>query len=159
MICVGLGLHKSFSLITAMNAQGKEMVKQKKIAHNGEKVIASTRIKNDKIDSRVLAHLLRTDLLPLSYVPEKAVRLQRELLRYRASLTRIQTGVKNRTHAMLAKNNITHDFSDLFGKQGKGFLHSLSLPEIYHQQNNFVPMLGLFLPPIHREYYFPWPNN
>jgi len=31
----------------------------------------------------------------------------------------------------LAKNNITHDFSDLFGKEGKDFLCSLPLPEIY----------------------------
>ena len=57
--------------------------------------------------------------------------MQRELLRYRASLVRIQTGIKNRIHAILAKNNITHDFSDLFGKQGKDFLVSLSLPEMY----------------------------
>ena len=174
MIYAGLDLHKSFSVITAMNAQGKEMVRQKKIANDGDivelleglgepvtvameatrswywlydlleengmevklshplktKAIASARIKNDKIDSRILAHLLRADLLPLSYVPKRDVRMQRELLRYRASLVRIQTGVKNRIHAILAKNNITHDFSDLFGKQGKDFLCSLSVPEI-----------------------------
>jgi hypothetical protein len=29
------------------------------------------------------------------------------------------------------KNNITHNFSHLFGKQGKHFLSSLSLPEVY----------------------------
>jgi len=51
--------------------------------------------------------------------------MQRELLRYRAGLVKIQTGVKNRVHAILAKNN------DLFGKQGKAFLSSLSLSEIY----------------------------
>lgn len=95
------------------------------------KAIASAKIKNDKIDSKVLAHLLRADLLPLSYVPHRDVRMQWELLRYRASLVRIQTGLKNRVHAILAKNNIANDFSDLFGKQGKDFLTSLSLPEIY----------------------------
>lgn len=57
--------------------------------------------------------------------------MQREILRYRASLVRIQTGIKNRVHAILAKNNITHDFSDLFGKQGKHFLSTLPLPKIY----------------------------
>jgi transposase len=158
-----------------MNAQGKEMVQQKKVPNNGEiiallqgfnepvaiameasrswywlydlleengvevklthplktKAIASARVKNGKIDSRILAHLLRTDLLPLSYVPSKPIRMQRELLRYRASLVKIQTGVKNRIHAILAKNNITHSFSDLFGKQGKAFLDVLSLSETY----------------------------
>ena len=100
------------------------------------KAIASARIKNDKIDSKVLAHLLRADLLPLSYVPQWNVRMQRELLRYRASLVRIQTGIKNKVHAILAKNNITHDFSDLFGKQGKDFLSSLSVSEMYRMALN-----------------------
>jgi len=175
MIYAGLDLHKNFSVITAMDAQGEEMVKQEKVANNGEiiklfqefnepvavaleatrnwywlydlleengieaklthplktKAIASAKVKNDKIDSRILAHLLRTDLLPQSYVPPKPIRMQRELLRYRASLVKMQTGVKNRIHAILAKNNITHSFSDLFGKQGKSFLSSLSLLEIY----------------------------
>jgi len=57
--------------------------------------------------------------------------MQRELIRYRASLVKMQTGIKNRVHAVLAKNNITHSFTDLFRKQGKEFLSSLSLPQIY----------------------------
>ena len=53
------------------------------------KAIAYAKVKTDKVDSATLAHLLRNDLLPLSYVPEKTVRLNRELLRYRASLVKI----------------------------------------------------------------------
>jgi len=41
------------------------------------KAIASTKVKTDKMDSATLAHLLRNELLPLSYVPEKPVRLNR----------------------------------------------------------------------------------
>jgi len=59
------------------------------------------------------------------------VRLNRSPLRYRASLVKIQTGVKNKIHTILAKNNISHGYSDLFGKEGMAFLHSLSLPENY----------------------------
>lgn len=33
------------------------------------RAIASARIKTDKIDSKILAHLLRTDLIPQSYMP------------------------------------------------------------------------------------------
>jgi len=95
------------------------------------KAIAYARVKTDKVDSVTLAHLLRGDLLPLSYVPEKPVRLNRELLRYRASLVKVQTGIKNKTHTILAKNNMGHDYTDLFGKEGMTFLHSLSLPENY----------------------------
>jgi transposase len=95
------------------------------------KTIAYAKVKTDKVDSATLAHLLRSNLLPLSYVPEKPVRLNRELLRYRASLVKIQTGVKNKIHTLLAKNNIAHDYTDLFGKAGMTFLHSLSLQENY----------------------------
>ena len=46
------------------------------------KAIASARIKTDKIDSTILAHFLRTDLLPAAYIPPRAVRDTREVLRY-----------------------------------------------------------------------------
>jgi transposase len=95
------------------------------------KAISYAKVKTDKVDSATLAHLLRSNLLPLSYVPEKTVRLNRELLRYRASLVKIQTRVKNRIHTILAKNNISHSYTDLFGKQGMAFLHSLTLAENY----------------------------
>jgi transposase len=95
------------------------------------KAIAYAKVKTDKVDSATLAHLLRSNLLPLSYVPEKPIRLNRELLRYRASLVKIQTGVKNKIHTILAKNNVSHGYSDLFGKEGMAFLQSLTLPENY----------------------------
>jgi len=95
------------------------------------KAIAYARVKTDKVDSATLAHLLRSDLLPLSYVPERTVRLNRELLRYRASLVKIQTRLKNKIHTILAKNNVNHSYTDLFGQQGMAFLRSLTLEENY----------------------------
>jgi len=109
-----------------------------KLAHPLKtKAIASAKVKNDKVDSLTLAQLLRTDLLPFSYVPEKSVRMLRELLRYRASLVKIQTSLKNRIHTILAKNNIKHEFSDLFGRRGIEFLSSLNLIEAYN-----IPLKG-----------------
>jgi len=95
------------------------------------KAIAYAKVKTDKVDSATLAHLLRSDLLSLSYVPEKPVRLNRELLRYRASLVKIQSGIKNKVHSILAKNNVNHEYSDLFSKEGMAFLYSLCLSENY----------------------------
>ena len=95
------------------------------------KAIAYAKVKTDKVDSATLAHLLRSDLLPLSYVPERPVRLSRELLRYRASLVKIQTRIKNKIHMVLAKNNVNNEYSDLFGKAGMAFLRALPLPENY----------------------------
>lgn len=95
------------------------------------KAIAEAKIKTDKIDSTILAHLLRTNLLPKSYIPPKEVRDLREILRYRASLVRLRTQIKNKIHAILLKNGISHTFSDLFGKQGLKFLKELPLRDTY----------------------------
>ena len=59
------------------------------------------------------------------------MRLNRELLRYRASLVKIQTRLKNKIHTILAKNNVNHSYTDLFGKQGMAFLRSLTLAKNY----------------------------
>jgi hypothetical protein len=41
-----------------------------------------------------------------------------------------RTVIKNRTHALLmAKNGIKHEFSDLFGGEGRNFLMAIELPE------------------------------
>lgn len=92
------------------------------------KAIASARIKTDSIDAETLAHLLRANLIPESYVPPQYVRDERQVVRLRASLVDIRTQVKNKIHALLARNGITYEFSDLFGKAGMEFLQTLELP-------------------------------
>lgn len=85
------------------------------------RAIASARIKTDKIDSKILTHLLRTDLVPTAYIPDREIRDIREVLRYRASLVMNQTMLKNKIHAILAKNGIQFPFSDLSSKKGQEF--------------------------------------
>lgn len=97
------------------------------------KAIASARIKTDKIDATMLAHLLRCDLIPAAYLPEKGVRDIREILRYRASLVRISTSIKNKVHAILSKNGITCSYSNVFGKKAILWLSSLCLRPCYRQ--------------------------
>jgi transposase len=53
------------------------------------------------------------------------VRDRREWLRYRMSLVALQTQTKNRIHAHFHRHGIYHEFSDLFGSQGRQFLMSL----------------------------------
>lgn len=100
------------------------------------KVIASAKVKTDKIDSAMLAHLLRGNLIPSSYIPERKTRDTREVLRYRASLVSIRTGLKNRVHAILSKNGIYFPYSDIFSKKATLWLSSLSLRECYRQALN-----------------------
>ncbi|NPV58426.1 MAG: IS110 family transposase [Actinobacteria bacterium] len=95
------------------------------------RAIAEARIKTDRIDSRILAHLLRTDLLPTAYIPPRAVRDVREILRYRASLISMRTQVKNKVHAILSKNGIRPRYTDLFGKGSLRQLQALDLRPAY----------------------------
>src|SRR5207244_12627282 len=60
------------------------------------RAIAAARVKTDAIDARTLAHLLRSDLIPESYVPPAAVRELRELLRSRYDLVKQRTALQNR---------------------------------------------------------------
>lgn len=106
-----------------------------KLAHPLKvRLIADARIKTDSIDAYTLAHLERTGYLPEAYIPTRDVRDNRELLRYRLSLIRIRTGLKNRIHAILDKLGIIHPFSDLFGKKGREFLKEISLRDVYRKE-------------------------
>jgi Transposase IS116/IS110/IS902 family/Transposase len=86
-------------------------------------------VKTDAVDARTLAHLLRADLLPEAYVAPPELRELRELLRCHIGLTRLRTALKNRVHALLARQGVQHGRAELFGPRGRRFLGELSLPE------------------------------
>jgi transposase len=91
------------------------------------RAIASARIKTDKVDARILAHLLRGDLVAECYVPPRDLREIRALVRHRASLVRARTTVKNRVHAIVDQRGLRCGYSDMFGKGGTMWLRSLDL--------------------------------
>jgi transposase len=91
------------------------------------KAIAAARLKNDKVDARTLAQLLRADLLPEAWIAPQATRDLRALLRHRASLVRLSTSLKNRVHAVLADRGIGED-RGLWTGPGRAWLASLELP-------------------------------
>lgn len=97
------------------------------------RAIASARIKTDRIDSATLAHLLRTNLVPQSYLAPREVREVRELLRYRAALVKQQTAIKNRVHAVLALHGQISPATDLFGRSGRQWLGQVPLPTVSRQ--------------------------
>jgi transposase len=85
------------------------------------KAIALARLKNDKVDARTLAQLLRADLLPEAWIAPPEIRDLRALLRHRASLVRLATGRKNRVHAVLADRGIAAPRACGPGRDGRGF--------------------------------------
>ena len=94
------------------------------------RIIAEAKIKNDRMDSRVLADLVRADLVAESYVPDPEIREQRALLRQRRSLVEDTAAIKNRIHNQLDKYGLKAPYSDLFGKQGREWLRGLQLHPI-----------------------------
>lgn len=97
------------------------------ICHAREaRLIGHSRVKTDRGDAMRLALLLKGGLLPEAYVPSKDCRELREMVRSRASLKRMGARIKNQVHATLAANWIKHEYSDLFGKQGRRYLRELS---------------------------------
>jgi len=91
------------------------------------KAIASAKVKTDKIDSEVLANLLRTDFIPEAYVPSREIRDLRGLVRHRTALVKMRTSAKNRIQSILTLEGVDHNFSDLFGKAGRNLLETVEL--------------------------------
>lgn len=82
--------------------------------------------KSDRLDSDLLAEL-PSQIPPWweVWLAPPAVREQREWLRHRVSLVKLQTALKNRVHATLHRHGVLHDHADLFGRQGRQFLQLL----------------------------------
>lgn len=115
------------------------------------RAIAEAKIKTDKIDSTILAHLLRSNLLPESYIPDQNTRDLKELLRYRASLVKLRVQVKNKIHSLLLKNGISSPYSDAFGKSGITFLKQLPFPNCYRiPLGGYLRLLELFSEEINK---------
>lgn len=85
--------------------------------------------KTDRLDARRLADAVRRDSVVGVYYPPAGIRELRELCRYRASLVRLRTAVKQRLHALLLRHGVTPPrCTDLFGVAGGRWLGALTLP-------------------------------
>ena len=83
--------------------------------------------KSNRTDADLLSELgSQTDRWWQVWLPPREVRDRREWLRYRMSLVQLQTGLKNRIHAILHRHGILHDFADLFGVAGRRMLMRLA---------------------------------
>lgn len=88
------------------------------------------RVKNDQLDCQVLGDLLRANMLPEAWISTAEVRGWRELVRYRAKLVALRSGLKAQVHAVIAKRGLQVPMTDLFGKGGRELLaHLLSTDE------------------------------
>lgn len=87
--------------------------------------------KSDPLDAKSLGILLRNGTLPECWIPPRALRDQRELLRTRMALRDLSTSLKHRIHAALQRYGLHPTrISDLFGQAGRAYLarHVAELP-------------------------------
>jgi transposase len=90
------------------------------------------RVKNDYRDCRELLDRMRLHKLPEAWIAPPELRELRELVRYRAKLVNIRTGLKAQVKAVLAKHCLRPPVNDLWvGKRGPSFLDNLQLPDAY----------------------------
>lgn len=89
------------------------------------------RRKDDVVDAIDLVDMLRLGRLPEAWIAPPEVRQVRELVRYRAKLVALRSGLKAQVHAVLAKEGVRVPMSDLFGVAGNRLLDETPLGEAY----------------------------
>jgi transposase len=85
------------------------------LAHPSGNNWGNRRVKNDERDARDLADLLRLGRLAEAWIAPPAVREARELVRYRARLVQLRSGLKAQVHAVMAKEGVLPGVTDMFG--------------------------------------------
>ena len=78
--------------------------------------IAAAKKKNDKVDARMIADLLRCNLLPECYMAPVVIRDLRRMLRYRNLVVRQATRMKNRIAGLLMETGTAYNKERLHGK-------------------------------------------
>lgn len=81
------------------------------------KAIGASKKKNDKLDARKIADLVRCHLLPACYVAPVEIRELRRLLRYRNLVVQQATRMKNKMSGLLMEVGAEYNKQQLHGKK------------------------------------------
>jgi transposase len=85
------------------------------------------RVKNDVRDANALLDMLRLDMVPEAWVAPPPVRELRELVRYRAKLVMLRSGLKSQVQGVLTKEGVILSRYELWGPKGRQLLDKLDL--------------------------------
>jgi len=89
------------------------------------------RVKNDERDAIDLADMLRLGRLPEAWIAPPATRELRELVRYRAKLVALRSGLKAQVHAVMAKEGVLPVQGRMFGPGGNAQLDAIVMADNY----------------------------
>jgi len=110
------------------------------------RIIGEAKIKTDKIDSKVLAYMLKADMLPKAYVPSREIMENKMILRSRISLVRIRTQIKNKIHSIVDRNRDSYPglehLADIFGRAGRSILKETKInPTDYRILSGYLELI------------------
>jgi transposase len=101
------------------------------LAHPLGNARGNRRVTNDERDAADLVDLLRLGDLAEAYIAPPPLRELRELVRYRAKLVALRSGLKSQVHSVLAKQGVAVPMTDLFGTAGQDLLDTAPLGRSY----------------------------
>ena len=97
------------------------------------KAIAPLACKTDRVDARVLADLVRRDLVPEVWVPPLDDRAIRERLRRRSHLIRLRTSAINRSFGLLTQWGLRRNLTALRKPGALDELAEHGVPQVWRQ--------------------------
>jgi len=107
------------------------------------------RVKNDYRDCCEMLKRLRLDELPEAWIAPVGLRGLREMVRTRAKLVALRSGLKVQVHAVLAKHGIYPPVADLWGLSGSEWLDAVDLPAPYaFKVHGLLELIDTFGPQI-----------
>ena len=113
-------------LADLLKADGHHLHLSHPLAMRG--MTTNRRVKTDWKDATLLADVLRMGSLPEGWIAPPELRELRELVRYRAKLVALRSGLKAQVHAVMAKNGILPARVEMFGPGGQAQLDALDVP-------------------------------
>lgn len=112
---------------------------------NAIKLISHSDKKTDMSDAEKLADLLRTNMLPVCYMPDKKTREMRDLIRHRRALVNIKTGIKNKIRAILTREGLKLPYKDVLGIRSLQWLNKVEINEVQKDALNQFLYLALLI--------------
>ena len=93
--------------------------------------------KDDNKDAKWIADLFKLGIVRSSFIPNKDIRILRELTRYLYKLTNMRTSEKNRFTNALTVGNCKLDmvFSDIFGKTSSAIINTILSQNEYDDED------------------------
>lgn len=91
--------------------------------------------KTDKVDSKILADLLRVNYLPEVYISSDEIMQLRDLTRHKCNLTRMRVRIQNKIKGYMLREGITYE-KKIWNEKGAAWMRGLN----HSKLNDFIEL-------------------